>query len=75
MATDLAFTLAEAAQVLDPMTEEQLRLIVRALRWQPAGKRYTGRGGHPVSTWDAQRLIALYAVLAPFLDPPHHGEP
>lgn len=68
MAAALAFTLAEAVTVLDPpMTEQQLRMIVRALGWQPAGKRYTGRSGHPGSTFDAAELMRLHAALIPFM--------
>src|SRR5437899_2877273 len=69
MAADLAFTLAEAATILDPpMTPEQLRAIVTALGWQPCGKRHTGRGGRPADTWDAGRLMRLHAAVTPFLD-------
>jgi hypothetical protein len=68
MAATLAFTLAEAATVLDPpMTERQLYAIVHALGWQPAGKRYTGHGGHPRHTYEAAEIMALHAAIAPFL--------
>ena len=71
MAATLAFTLAEAATVLNPpLSEHQLRMIVRALGWQPCGKRYTGKGGHPFATYDAARLMQLHAVLLPYLDAP-----
>ena len=67
----LAFTLAEAATVLDPpMTEQQLRLIVRALGWQPDGKRYTGRRGHPEATFDAAAIMRLHQALVPFMASP-----
>jgi hypothetical protein len=70
MAVSVAFTLAEAATVLDPpMTEQQLRLVVRALGWQPAGKRYTGRRGHPEVTYDAGQIMGLHAALVPFIGP------
>jgi len=69
MAVTLAFTLAEAATVLNPpLSEHQLRMIVRALGWQPCGKRYTGKGGHPFGTYDAARLMELHAALLPFMD-------
>lgn len=65
---DVALTLAEVATILDPpMTEKQLRAIVRALRWQPAGTRPSGRAGHPPLTYDAARLMALHRALLPFL--------
>lgn len=71
MAVSVAFTLAEASQVLDPpLSEQQLRMMVRALGWRPAGKRYTGRGGHPVSTWDMARIQRLHIALLPFMDAP-----
>lgn len=65
---DLLFTLAETAQVVDPpMTETQLRLLVRALGWRPAGYRRDGRPGHPVAEYDAVVLLDLHRVLTPFL--------
>ena len=68
MATALAFTLAEAAQILDPpMTEQQLRAIVHALGWQPDSQRYTGRAGRPTACYDATRLWQLHAAVAPFI--------
>ena len=67
----VAFTIGEAATVLDPpLTEDELRAIIRALRWKPAGKRYTGRGGHPYATWDMARIQRLHAALLPFMDAP-----
>jgi hypothetical protein len=68
MSVSVAFTLGEAAEVLDPpLSERQLRAIIRALGWQPAGKRYTGRGGHPCATYDMARIQRLHAVLLPFM--------
>lgn len=69
MAVSVAFTLGEAAAVLDPaMTEDELRAIIRALHWKPAGKRYTGRGGHPFDTFDMARIQRLHIALRPFMD-------
>jgi hypothetical protein len=71
MAVSVAFTIAEAAAVLDPpMTEKQLRKIIFELGWRPAGWRYTGRSGHPISTWDMARIQRLHIALLPFLDAP-----
>ncbi len=68
MAPAVAFTLAEAATVLDPpMTERQLRRIVTALGWEPDGHRYTGKDGRPPACYDATRLLKLHAALVPFL--------
>jgi hypothetical protein len=67
MPVAVALTLAEASQVLDPpMSEHQLRAIVTALRWEPAGYRHTGRAGRPAPAYDATRLLELHAALAPF---------
>ena len=68
MATAVTLTLAEAAAVLEPaITEAQLRQIVTALGWKPAGwRRRTGRG-HPWPEYDAARIIRLHAALLPFL--------
>ena len=69
MAVSVAFTLGEAAEVLDPpLTEDQLRRIIRALGWKPAGHRYSGRSGHPPATWDMARIQRLHAALLPFID-------
>lgn len=64
----VALTLAEAATLLDPpMTEQQLRQIVTALRIPAAGKRDTGRAGRPAPTYDAAALMKLHCALVPFL--------
>ena len=69
MSVSVAFTLGEAAEVLDPpLTEKQLRAIIRALGWQAAGHRYTGRGGHPFATYDMARIQRLHIALLPFMD-------
>lgn len=69
MAVSVAFTLGEAAAVLDPpLSEDELRAIIRALHWKPAGKRYTGRGGHPFDTFDMARIQRLHIALRPFMD-------
>jgi 2-keto-3-deoxy-L-rhamnonate aldolase RhmA len=68
MPATVTLTLAEAAQVLDPpMTEQQLRAIVRALRWEPEGYRHTGRAGRPGARYDAGKILKLHAALVPFL--------
>jgi hypothetical protein len=68
MPATVTLTLAEAAQVLDPpMTEQQLREIIRALRWEPEGYRRTGRPGHPWPVYDAREIMKLHAALAPWL--------
>lgn len=68
---DIAFTLSEAATILNPpMTEQQLRMIIRALGRKPDGHRHTGKGGHPFDTFDAAWLMKLHAALIPFMDAP-----
>jgi hypothetical protein len=65
---EVQLTLSEACDVLSPpVSERQLRLLVRALGWQPAGWRHTGRGGHPCAVYDWARICELHAALAPFL--------
>ena len=69
MVPAVAFTLAEAATILDPpMTERQLRQIVSALGWEPDGHRYTGCSGRPVATYRAERILKLHGVLVSFLE-------
>jgi hypothetical protein len=69
VAETLLFTLAEAATVLNPpLSEKQLRGIIRELGWKPAGVRPTGRRGHPVATFDSARIMQLHAALLPFLE-------
>ncbi len=68
MPAAVALTLAEAAQVLDPpVTEAQLRAIVRALGWQPDDWRRTGKPGRPVPAYDSADLMRLHAALTPFM--------
>jgi len=64
----VALTLAEAAEVLDPpMTADQLRQIIGALGWKPAGNRHTGQRGRPFPVYNAEELLKLHAALVPFL--------
>jgi hypothetical protein len=61
-------TLAEAAALLDPpITEHQLTMIVRALKWKPDAYRHTGHPGHPYAAYDAAKIMRLYRALLPFL--------
>lgn len=67
MPAAVALTLSEASTILDPpMTEQQLRQIITALRWQPSGWRRTGKPGHPAPTYPSVDLMALHAALVPF---------
>lgn len=71
MAAAVGLTLAEAATVLEPaISEQQLRAIVRALGWQPADYRHTGRAGRPAPCYDAQAIMRLHEALTPFLETP-----
>lgn len=71
MVQAVTLTLAEAAMVLEPpVSEQQLRAIVTALGWQPAGWRRTGKPGHPAPVYNAEMLMRLHAVLTPFMGEP-----
>ena len=64
----VALTIGETAALLDPpLSEHQLRVIIRALRIPPAGVRRTGHTGHPQHTYDAGELMRLHAALTPWL--------
>lgn len=66
---DALLTLAEASEVLDPpIGEKQLREIVHALRWKPAGHRHDGRKGHPKATYPAEAIMKLHRALVPWLE-------
>lgn len=67
MSSDVTFTLAEAALLLPPLTEPQLRQLVRALGWQPAGRRRTGQAGRPAPVYPAADLFQLHAALLPLV--------
>lgn len=67
MVRDPTFTLAEAALLLPPLTEEQLRELVHALRWKPDGQKRTGKPGHPAPTYDAARLFQLHGAVLPLI--------
>jgi hypothetical protein len=69
METAVALTLSEAAAILDPpMSADQLRAIVTALGWKPAGNRHTGKRGRPWPVYDAGELLKLHAAIAPWLE-------
>jgi hypothetical protein len=66
----LQFTLAEAVTLIDPpMTETQLRNIIRALGWKPHAWRQPPGRGHPTALYNAADLMQLHAALVPFLRP------
>jgi hypothetical protein len=68
MAATLAFTIPEACEMLTPaIGEDQLREIIRALRWTPAGRKYTGHAGRPTLTWDWADITKLHAAISPWL--------
>lgn len=68
MVQAVTLTLAEASEILEPaMTEQQLRTIITALGWKPAGWRHRHGRGHPWPEYDATRILALHAALVPFL--------
>jgi len=63
-------TLQEACAVLDPpMSEPQLRIIIRALAIQPTGRRHNGQAGRPIDTFEAAELMRLHGALTPWLKP------
>lgn len=65
---DVKVTLSEAASILDPpMTETQIRAIINALGWPPAGTSPNGRRGRPQHTYPWADITALHALLAPWL--------
>lgn len=70
MPAEVTLTISEAVTVLHPpLSERQLRMIVRALGWAPAGWRHPGSGrGHPVATYPAGELFRLHAALRPWLE-------
>ena len=69
----LEFTIAEACEILDPpLSEQQLREVIHALGWKPAGTRKLGVGhrGRPFSTYPADEILKLHKSLVPFLQVP-----
>jgi hypothetical protein len=66
-------TLTEAASILDPpMSEHQLRIIIRALNHpalRPVGRRRNGHAGRPAATYDSTKLHQLHGDLASWLEP------
>lgn len=63
-------TLTEAASILEPpISEPQLRLIVRALAIQPSGHRRTGQAGRPTEEFDSAEIMRLHGALSPWLQP------
>lgn len=62
-----AWTLDEAAQLLDPpMTVEQVRALVVAAGIPSVGYR-RGRRGRPAKVYDAAMLVRAHAAIAPLL--------
>jgi hypothetical protein len=65
---EIHFTIPEAVTMLNPpMPEAQLREIIRALRWQPAGLKYTGHVGRPTLTYEWTQITKLHEALLPWL--------
>ena len=66
----VALTIPEAAAsglLVPPLSEHQLRVIIRALRIPPAGVRRTGCTGHPQHTYDWAELARLHSAISPWL--------
>jgi hypothetical protein len=68
---DTALTLREAAAAITdtigpPVTEIQLRLIVRALGWAPVEHRRLPVG-RPAPAYKAEELMRLHAAISPWL--------
>ena len=62
---DVQVTLAEAVTILHPpITERQLRAIVKALGWRSTNHQQGGRGHHATYPW--QQLEDLHHALLPF---------
>lgn len=62
-----AWTLDEAAALLDPpMSVEQVRALIVAAGIPSAGYR-RGRRGRPAKTYDAAMLVRAHAAIAPLL--------
>lgn len=66
----MPLTLAEIRPLLDPpLSERQLRDLVRALRIQPAEWHRHGHVGHPVARYDAATIFKLHGAISVFLRP------
>lgn len=64
-------TITEAVAAFDPpVSEDRLRLLVRAMAVQPCGQRRNGHAGRPEATYDARVLMKLHALLVRPLEPP-----
>lgn len=62
------WTVEDACTLLDPpMTADEVRALIKALRITPDGHRRTGRRGRPAETYDAYTLTRAHAAIAPFL--------
>jgi 2-keto-3-deoxy-L-rhamnonate aldolase RhmA len=71
----VTLTLTEATTLLNPpITTNQLQHLIRALHWQPAGWRQTGRKGHPQATYNWADICALHTALVPFLKDDHASQ-
>src|SRR5260370_36451391 len=65
----VAVTVADAVTMLNPpMTDRQLRDILRALTIPPCGRRWTGGMGRPSDLYDWGEITRLHAAIAPRLD-------
>ena len=61
--------MADAVTMLNPpMTDRQLRDILRALTIPPCGRRWTGGMGRPADLYDWGEITRLHAAVKPWLD-------
>lgn len=67
-----SWTIAEASAEFErtgiPVEPDRLRMIIRALRWQPCGETASGeRGGRGQSLYRISDLQRLHSALSPWL--------
>lgn len=67
MPGDVTFTLAEASLLLPPLSEDQLRELVHALRWRHHGTKRTGMPGRPAPLYPAADLFRLHQAILPLI--------
>ena len=59
-----SLTLKELTELLDPpMTVDQVKGLIAAIRLRPCGRRINGQRGRPISEYDASIVMAAHADM------------
>lgn len=69
-------TVKELADLLDPpLTPQQVIHMICLLGLKPCGYRRSGQRGRPAALYEAKKIMAVHAVIVPYIPESQHAAP